>query len=145
MNISEAVSLAIHTMAVLATNDRQRLRNQAIAELLGASGHHLAKVMQRLVKAGLVDSACGPQGGFLLGKPATKVSLLAIYEAIEGPLPDQMCLLNEPHCRGGCCILGQTLYSIHRQLRDYLHDTTLAELAATVSFSVASEDSTSES
>jgi Rrf2 family protein len=132
LNISEAASLALHTMAVLAQGNRQRMRNQEIARRLGASGHHLAKVMQRLAKAGLVDSACGPRGGFVLGKPADQVSLLTIYEAVEGPLSEHACLLNEPICRGNCCVLGEVLDSIRRQLRDYLDRTTLAELAGTV-------------
>jgi len=133
VNISEAVSIALHTMALLAKESQQRLTNQEIAEMLGASGHHLAKVMQRLVKAHLADSVSGPRGGFVLGKPAGETSLLAIYEAIEGPLVGRGCLLNEPICRGSCCVLGEVLDSIDRQLQDYLENTTLAELAATVS------------
>ncbi len=133
VNISGAVSLALHTMALLAMQRRQRLTNQEIAEMLGASGHHLAKVMQRLAKAELVDSVSGPCGGFTLKKPAKETSLLAVYEAIEGPLVRRGCLLSEPICRGSCCVLGEVLDSIHRQLQDYLENTTLAELAATVS------------
>jgi Rrf2 family protein len=133
VNISEAVSLALHTMALLAKDSRQRLTNREIADMLGASGHHLAKVMQRLVKARLVDSVSGPRGGFVLGKPAGGTTLLAVYEAIEGPLVGCGCLLNKPICRGSCCVLGEVLDSIHRQLQDYLEKTTLAELAATVS------------
>lgn len=96
VNISEAVSLALHTMVVLATQRRHRLTNQKIAEMLSASGHHLAKVMQRLVKAELVDSVSGPRGGFMLRKPAGETSLRAIYEAIKGPLAKRGCLLNKP-------------------------------------------------
>ncbi len=130
VNISEAVSLGLHTMALLATGVGHRLRNQQIAESLNASSHHLAKVMQRLVKAGLVDSAPGPNGGFLLDKPAEDVTLLAIYEAIDGTLDEEECLLMEPICGGRNCMLGELLHSIHEQLRDYLIKTTLSELAA---------------
>lgn len=133
VNISEAVSLALHTMALLGRASQRRVRNQEIADLLKASGHHLAKVMQRLVRAGLVDSACGPQGGFLLAKPADEIMLLDVYEAIEGPLGDEGCLLREPICSGRDCILGEVLHSIQTQLRDYLDKTTLAELAGSSS------------
>ena len=51
-------------MALLAAHPRERMSAGRIAELLGASQAHLAKVMQRLVKAGLVDSVRGPGGGF---------------------------------------------------------------------------------
>lgn len=116
-------------MALLAIGDGQRLRNQQIAKVLDASGHHLAKVMQRLVRAGLVDSVPGPQGGFLLDRPAKDVTLLAIYEAIDGNLDEEVCLLGDPICSGRNCVLGEVLLSIQRQLRDYLSKTTLAQLA----------------
>lgn len=130
VNISEAVSLGLHTMALLAVQPHQRLRNQQIAETLEASTHHLAKVMPRLVRVGLVASTSGPQGGFQLDKPAAEVALLTIYEAIDGALDDDNnCLLRAPICRGGKCMLGEVLHSLRTQLRDYLTNTTLAELA----------------
>jgi Rrf2 family protein len=129
INISEAVSLGLHAMALLAMSDGRRIGNQEIAETLDVSGHHLAKVMQRLVRAGLVDSVSGPHGGFLLGAPAKEIRLLRIYEAIDGTVDKEGCLLGEPVCKGGMCVLGEVLHSIHGQLRDYLSSTTLAELA----------------
>lgn len=63
VSFSEAVSLGLHTMALLAVEPERRLRNQQIAETLKASGHHLAKVMQRLVRAGLVKSTPGATSG----------------------------------------------------------------------------------
>jgi len=134
INISEAASLGLHTMALLAKSERQRLTNQEMAELLGASVHHLAKVMRRLVKVGLVDSIRGPQGGFVLGKPAKDITLLGIYEAIEGPVERVGCLFQNPVCDGGSCVLGRAVESVHEQLRDYLGNTTLDELAADVGF-----------
>ena len=133
-NISEAVSLAWHAMVLLAGGRQgslkdRRFTNQQLADRLNASGHHLAKVMQRLVKVGLVDSVCGPQGGYLLGKPAEQITLLRIYEAVEGTLKEETCLLREAICGREACILGEVLHSIHRQFREYLGKTTLAELA----------------
>lgn len=134
VNFSEAVSLGLHTMALLAVEPKRRLINQQIAETLKASGHHLAKVMQRLARAGLVHSTPGPQGGFQLDKPAEEVRLLAIYEAIDGALEDEDCLWGEPICEGRKCMLGEMLHSLHSQLRDYLNNTTLAELAKGLPF-----------
>ena len=145
VNISEAVSLGLHAMALMATDAGRRLRNQQIAETLRASGHHLAKVMQRLVKAGFVDSVPGPQGGFLLDMPAENVTLLMIYEAIDGTLGEEECWLAEPICDGSNCMLGEVLSSIHGQLRGYLGKTTLAELAQGSPFADPSCGTESES
>lgn len=116
-------------MAVLAKNSRRRFGNQDIADLLGASGNHLAKVMQRLVKAGLVNSIRGPQGGFQLDRRASAITLLDIFEAIEGPIKDFVCLSDNPICQAPGCILGQTVRNLHGQMQDCLEKTTLSELA----------------
>jgi len=137
VNISEAASLGLHTMALLVNHSERRLTNQEIADRLKASGNHLAKVMQRLVKVGLVSSIRGPQGGYLLKKPPRHVTLLEIYEAIDGPVQETACLSEHPICRGTSCILGQAVESIHRQFRDYLSKTTLAELAQSPGFPAA--------
>lgn len=145
INISEAVSLGLHTMVLMATDTERRFSNPQIAETLDASGHHLAKVMQRLVRAGLVDSVSGPKGGFLLATPAEGIALLRIYEAIDGTLADEGCLLGEPICNGTNCVLGEVLHSLHTQLRDYLSNTTLAELAEGSPFHKVSRTSKSDS
>ncbi|MGD0900105.1 MAG: Rrf2 family transcriptional regulator [Thermoguttaceae bacterium] len=129
VTMSEAVSLALHAMALLATQEGHRFTNQAIAERLQASGHHLAKVMHRLVKAGLVDSSRGPLGGFDLNVPAEEIKLLQIYEAVEGPISSYGCPLSRPACQGRNCVLSDLVRVVHQQIRDYLARTDLAELA----------------
>jgi Rrf2 family protein len=122
-------------MGVLAQQGERRLTSQEMATGLLASEHHLAKVMQRLAKAGLTDSIRGPQGGLQLGRPAEQITLLAIYEAVEGPLESPGCPLHEPFCDGTDCVLGNVLKSVHEQLRDHFQKTTLAELADGMAFS----------
>ncbi len=140
VNISEAASLALHTMAMLAREPNRRMTNQEIAEVLKGSEHHLAKVMQRLAKVGLVTSVRGPQGGFLLAKMAGQITLLAIYEAVEGPLEQGGCLLGEPICNGTNCLLGEVVQAAHQQIRDCLRKTTLDELAQNSGFSGSSDN-----
>ena len=129
VKISEAASLGLHTMALLANRGEGRSTSHEIADILGASVHHLAKVMQRLVRAGLVDSAVGPQGGFRLAKPAGRIRLLTIYEAIEGPMGEPQCLLARQICEGHDCVLGELVQRINQEIRDYLQGATLATLA----------------
>lgn len=129
VKISEAASLGIHTMALLADSGQRRMTNQRVAGILGGSVHHLAKVMQRLVKAKLVDSVVGPQGGFRLAKPAGRINLLTIYEAIEGPVEQSGCLLAKEICEGDDCLLGNMVRRLNEEVCDHLKATTLAELA----------------
>jgi Rrf2 family protein len=142
VRVSEAATLALHTMALLARDGEGRRTNQALAECLDASEHHLAKVMQQLVKAGLVHSQRGPLGGFILRRPAEKVRLLQVYEAIEGPISPGGCLLRQSACPGNNCRLGTLMGLLHEQIRDCLARTTLAEFSKEVgSFGTQTEES----
>jgi Rrf2 family protein len=118
-------------MALLATNPRGNFTNEVIARRLGASEHHLAKVMQRLVKAGLVKSLRGPAGGFRLGVSPKDVELLQIYEAVEGPIARNgtVCPLGRPGCAEEKCLLGKLMCQLHQQACEYLARTTVKELS----------------
>jgi len=129
LKISEAASLALHAMVYLAGRDGQPVSTRAIAETLSASEAHMSKVLQRLARTGLVRPIRGPKGGFVLGRPASRTSLLNVYEAIEGPLASSNCLFEASACRGKRCILGGLLPTVNRQVKDYLKRTTLAKLA----------------
>ncbi len=127
LKISEAVSLALHTMSYLAALGTARASTHKIASDLGVSEAHLAKVMQRLGRGGLVNSYRGPRGGFALARPPEKITLMDIYEAVEGPLAVRNCLLEQPVCSGRC-ILGDLLTRVSEQTREYFANTTLADL-----------------
>jgi Rrf2 family protein len=134
VRISEAASLGLHTMALLAKRQDRRWTNQELAETLGASVHHLAKVMQRLVRNGLVRSAVGPQGGFQLAKPPSRIKLMDIYQAIEGPLAEPGCLLGKPICDGKDCLLGEVVQKLEREIRGHLATTTLSKMVDQMAF-----------
>lgn len=132
--ISDAVSLAIHAMMLLAVTDAKEPISVAhMSERLGVSRAHLAKVFQRLAKAGLVHSTRGPQGGFVLSRSAQSIFLSEIYEIIEGPIQAVECLLGHPVCNDKCCVLGGLLSSIHHQVHDYFTGTRLSEVCGALS------------
>ncbi len=127
-HISEAASIAMHSMTLLACEpDRMRTTHE-MAEALHVSEAHLSKVLQRLNKAGLVKAVRGPKGGFILARPGDKIFLLDIFEAMEGPLSETTCLLGKPVCRGEKCILGGLIEDVNHEVRQYLSTTRLADL-----------------
>lgn len=134
IHISEAASLGLHAMAMLARSGSERLRIGEMAQRLRASEHTLVKVMQMLVRAGLANSARGPRGGYSTATDPDDVTLLQVYEAIEGPIGEAGCLLGKPACSGGGCVLGGLVESVHREVKTYLSTTTLQTLASGVMF-----------
>jgi len=121
--------LAMHTLALLTARNGERMPTGRIAEALGASEAHLAKVMSRLTRAGLVSAVRGPGGGFVLAKPPERIALIDIYEAIEGEMPAGGCLLGKAACPGGRCVLGGLVRSVNEQVKEHLQRTKLTDLA----------------
>jgi len=127
VSYSEAASIGMHGM-VLVARAGDTINVQKIADVTGSSRHHVAKVMQRLVKEGFLISNRGPSGGFKLNIEPENITLLQIYEAIEG----QVNVLSCPHEKQVCpfdkCILGTVVSNMTQTFRDHLSSNTLADL-----------------
>ncbi len=130
IKISDATALALHSMVHLSIDPEGQSTTAEIAEAFDASRHHLAKVHQRLTKAGLIKSNRGPAGGVTLAKDPAKITLLEIYEVIEGSMLCNPCLFGNDICPRVNCVLGNLLPGLARQVRDYFEQTTVAQLAA---------------
>jgi len=128
LKVSDAASLALHTMVILAAKKEKLTTAKDAASQLYVSEAHLSKVLQRLAKQGLVRSVRGPGGGFRLAKEPDEINLLSIYEAIEGPLIEDHCLLDMKACTRSSCIMGGLIGSVNRQIREYLVRTNIAQL-----------------
>lgn len=128
LKISEAVSLAVHGLYFLVLEEGNQEKVKELARKMGVSEAHLAKVFQRLVKAGILCSTRGPKGGFVLARKPEEVTLLEIYQAVEGPLREEVCLLRKEVCPFPRCIFGNFLTVMNREFREYLAQRTLADV-----------------
>lgn len=129
LNLSEAASLALHGAALIAAHPGELLSVRRIAESAGASEHHLSKVFQRLAKAGVLTSVRGPKGGFLLAVSAESVSLLDIYEAVEGKTLIGGCPVHRSSCPFRGCMFGDLFGKLNRDVVEYLKSKKLSDFA----------------
>jgi len=130
LNISEAANLAIHAAAHLASHpDEVPISTVRVAQALDVSEAHLSKVFQRLTRAGLLKSIRGPRGGFSLARKPESVSLLEIFEAIDGALSKAHCLLGHSDCDRSQCVFGGIVADVRSQVVQHFTNTTLADLA----------------
>jgi len=101
-----------------------------VAEATGVSQTFLAKIFQSFAKLGLVNSFRGTGGGFLLGRPASKITLRQVVEAVEGPIIPNRCLTEEGACsRESQCMVHPVWKKIQGEVAAILDAVTLEDLA----------------
>lgn len=92
MRISEGVEWGIHCCTILALLPPGKALSAArLAEYHDVPPAYLAKHLQSLSRAGIVESLAGPKGGYRLAKPAAEISVLDVVLAIEGDEPAFQC------------------------------------------------------
>jgi Rrf2 family protein len=122
--LSEAASIGLHSMVLIAQAE-EVLNVGQIADRIQSSRHHVAKILQRLVKDGYISSNRGPSGGFILKKNPEEITLLNVFESIEGKFDVQSCPGDKELCPFGDCLLGDLSHRISGEIRDYLAGKTL--------------------
>lgn len=125
-SMSDAASIAIHSMVLIARNENG-INAIKIADFTGFSKNHISKVLQRLVKHDLLNSVRGPSGGFALRKKPEEITLLAIYEAIEGTLDVRECFMSNEICRFEQCLMGNVINKMTLEFRKFLNEQTLKD------------------
>ena len=129
VHLSDAALIAVHAMAGLAAAPDRRVQGKELAAIIDASENHLAKVMQRLVRAGLVKSVKGPTGGFMLALDPERISFRATIEAVDGPLSGDFCPFRTDRCDPDHCIFGKEISRHATELVSYLDKRTIADVA----------------
>lgn len=127
MQFSRTCDYAIRAALVLA--DGERHKSKVLAAEAGIPPAFAPQVLGHLVRAGLVASTAGQNGGYRLCANADDVTLLDLIEAMEGPLKSTRCVLSDASCNPKApCSVHDHWYRAQDVLRGSLTTTTLAML-----------------
>lgn len=138
MLYSRACEYAIRALTYLALRDRRARsacsrRRHPLKEIAAQEEippGFLAKILQALVRAGLLVSWRGPQGGFSLARPARQITLYHIRAAIDGTEDLERCAAGLTLCSDSTpCPLHRHWKPLRLQISSYLKSTTLADMA----------------
>lgn len=125
MKYSQATDYALHAMLYLVMSDSDKpVGVQMLAEKLSVSRTYLSKMMAQLVKAGLIQSVSGVNGGYRLRQRGEDISFLDVIQAIEGTASLYECSLDH----GSKCLIQQVVIEAERQMEDYLKHKKIADL-----------------
>lgn len=99
LRVSRRVDYAFRILLELAKEEPgSRVMSEDLANRSGVPQAFLRKIIGDLAKAQLVRTYAGPRGGVVLTKEPEEVNMLTIYEAVEGPILLNTCLLQPGEC-----------------------------------------------
>ena len=102
-----------------------------IARTYNIPAELLAKVLQRLVRKGLLRSHAGPTGGYVLARMPESIAVIEVIEALEGPLMMTPCEVADDCEQLQLCSIRDPLRGIKEKIMQVLMETTIYELAET--------------
>ena len=138
MRLGDGVEWALHCTTFLASLPPDRpLSAVRLAEFHGVPPAYLAKHLQALARAGIVESVAGRKGGYRLARPATSISLLDVVEAVEGREPAFNCreirqrgpASMAPEVYSATCSIARAMYAAEATWKSELRRRTIADIA----------------
>lgn len=129
--LSQTVEYALRAMIHLASIEGQgAVTSESIAERTKVPRTYLSKILRDLTVAELVHSQRGPNGGFVLARTASRITMLDVVEAVD-PIPRiRRCPLGNPaHLE--LCPLHRRLDDAAGMVEEEFRRTTLAEVLET--------------
>lgn len=127
---SQTADYALRAIVHLAKYPEDPLTAHDIAAATRVSHGYLSKVMQSLVRAGLVSSQRGLHGGFRLAKDVAELTILEVIDAVDPIERILVCPLGIGTHGSELCALHRRLDDTVRQIQESLGSTTVADLFA---------------
>src|SRR5688500_19269663 len=138
MRITEGVEWALHCCTLLAVvPDGTALPAARLAEVHGVPGAYLAKHLQALAAAGILESVPGRKGGYRLARRPAAISLLEVVDAVEGGETAFRCTeirqrgpaaLSSPSAYRKPCGIARAMWAAEEAWRAELERRTVADM-----------------
>lgn len=130
MNISTKTRYGFRLMIYLGLNEASTdpIQLGEIAKKEDISLKYLEKIVQMLKRNGLVTVKRGPKGGYRLQTPSKNISLLTIYEALEGSCSVIDCIETEECTRRDTCSTAGIWIGLSDVINNYFSERTLGDI-----------------
>jgi len=137
LSLTRKSSYGLIAMAYLAHGNGRRISAREIAERNGLPVSLVMNVLKRLSSAGYVESVRGVNGGYRLARRPKDIVIGPLLDEVEGPVEEALCRREGGRPARGpgevCpeadrCPNGNPVHVLHRQIRDFLQNLTLADI-----------------
>lgn len=127
--VSQTVEYALRALSLLASTPGVFLTTQQIAESMEVPLPYLRKIMQQLVKARLLQSQRGKEGGFSLNAHPKEVRILDVIDAIDPITPITRCPLQKSaSCEHTLCPMHKMLQNVTLSVQQAFASVFLQDL-----------------
>jgi FeS assembly SUF system regulator len=134
LKLTKKADYGLIALRHLAESKQQALSAKDIADAYHIPQEVLAKILQRLVKAGLVHSRHGTNGGYVLARDPRTISALETIVAIDGPLFITSCSNEKIHCeQEEMCSVREPLRKVNESIRRLLADISIWDMRDPIS------------
>lgn len=125
MKYTKATNYALHTVAYMIAHDKtDNLNLQTLVKHFNISATYLSKILTQLVKADLIQSTTGVNGGYVLHKKKENISFMDVIKATEGTGSLFNCGLHE----GDECRIFNVMEEAENVMEMYLENKKLYEV-----------------
>jgi Rrf2 family protein len=129
MRISRSTGYALLATCYIAKHsDKTIVSSQTISRQYEIPLEYLLKILQQLVRGNILRSKRGPHGGFSLARPAKKITVLQVIEAVDGPMVSQLRLAEQTQQSKLSVRIDKTFDRAIAQARAVFHKMKLSNL-----------------
>ncbi|MCF8303783.1 MAG: Rrf2 family transcriptional regulator [Bacteroidales bacterium] len=129
MRLNTKVRYGLRAMVQIGLDSETGILQKDISLKQGVSNKYLDQIIAPLKANGLIEKAHNPHAGYILSRPATRITAYDIYRAFEPVLSLVPCIENNDKCkRLNTCATAQFWSGLNRQVRSYFESQTLQQL-----------------
>lgn len=131
MEITREVDYAVRCILCLSREPDKIKGSARIALEMDIPAPFVSKILQKLSKKGFVTPIRGIKGGFKLSRRPQDISLLDVVEAINGPIPVNICVIDSKSCnRIKRCSVHPVWVKIQSLIRKELNSVNFKKLSS---------------
>jgi Rrf2 family protein len=117
---SSAFGLAVQGLVLLSVSDKV-LSSKEIASMMESGTTFMRRVIGQLVRANLVEAREGRDGGYLLAKPASSITVADVYRALQMQNPLGSGMIDSTLD----CVRGASIRSLFQEMSSQVEVSTL--------------------
>ncbi|MEN1937856.1 Rrf2 family transcriptional regulator [Paenibacillus sp. 102] len=130
MKYSKATNYALHTMVYLTLAPKGKaIGVEQLAKIQNLSPTYLSKILTKLVKAGLIESNPGVNGGYSIVRKSGDISFLDVIQAIEGKTTLFTCSLEHEDFKNADCLIENVMFEAEKKMKDELNNRYIIDIA----------------